>query len=364
MKILEQSKIGNLSLKNRMVMAPMTRSRADENGIINSSAAKYYAQRASAGLIISEAINISEQAVGMPATPGLFTKEQIDAWKDITQAVHNAGGKIFAQLNHSGRVAHTLNRKGLKAVAPSPIAIVGQKAYTPQGQMDYEVPVELTIQDIKNIITDFKTAAANAIEAGFDGIELHAAVGYLPNQFLIASSNQRKDEYGGSIENRSRFVLEVMQELIATVGEEKVGIKLSPSSPINNMLDENPKDLYTYFIKELDKLPIAYIQLMQVLAMFPLDEFPHFSKNPIEDFGYLTDKPIITNGGYTRESAEAVIEAGKAQFVSFGTLFLANPDLPKRFALNADLNEPDRATMYGGGGEKGYTDYPSLIDKI
>ena len=360
MKILEQFKIGNLTLKNRIVMAPMTRSRADEAGVINASATKYYSQRASAGLIISEAINISEQAVGMPATPGIFTKEQVDAWKNITQAVHKADGKIFAQLNHSGRVAHTLNRKGLKAVAPSAIAIIGQKAYTPKGQMDYEVPIELTVEEIKKIIHDFKTAAANAIEAGFDGVELHAAVGYLPNQFLIASSNQRKDNYGGSIENRSRFVIEVMQELIATVGKEKVGIKLSPSAPINNMFDENPKDLYTYLIKELNKLPIAYIQLMQVLAMFPLDEFPHFSKNPIEDFGHLIEKPIITNGGYTRDSAEAIIEAGKAQLVSFGTLFLANPDLPERFALNADLNEPDRATMYGGGGEKGYTDYPSL----
>jgi len=360
MKILEQSKIGNLVLKNRVVMAPMTRSRADEDGIINASAAKYYAQRASAGLIISEAINISEQAVGMPATPGLFTKEQIDAWKNITQAVHKADGKIIAQLNHSGRVAHTLNRKGLKAVAPSPIAIIGQKAYTPQGQMDYEVPLELTVDEIRKIIADFKTAAANAIEAGFDGVELHSAVGYLPNQFLMSSSNQRKDHYGGSIENRSRFVIEVMQELIATVGEGKVGIKLSPSAPINNMFDENPNDLYTYLIKELDKLPIAYIQLMQALSMFPLDEFPHFSKNPIEDFGHLTDKPIITNGGYSKDSAEAIVEAGKAQFVSFGTLYLANPDLPQRFALNADLNEPDRATMYGGGGEKGYTDYPSL----
>lgn len=360
MKILEHSKIGGLSLKNRIIMAPMTRSRADENGIINASAAIYYAQRASAGLIISEAINISEQAVGMPFTPGIFTKKQVDAWKNITEVIHKTDGIIFAQLNHSGRVAHTLNRNGLKAVAPSPIAISGQKAYTPHGQMDYEVPIELTINDIKKIVTNFKIAAANAVEAGFDGVELHAAVGYLPNQFLIASSNQRKDQYGGSIENRSRFVIEVMKGLIATVGEGKVGIKLSPSAPINNMFDENPRELYNYLIKQLDKMPIAYIQLMQSLAMFPLDEFPHFSKNPLEEFGHLTDKPIITNGGYTRDSAEAIVEAGKAQFVSFGTLFLANPDLPGRFALNANLNEPDRATMYGGGGEKGYTDYPSL----
>jgi len=360
MKILEHSEIGGLSLKNRMIMAPMTRSRADENGIINTSAAIYYAQRASAGLIISEAINISEQAVGMPFTPGIFTEKQVDAWKSITQAVHKADGKIFAQLNHSGRVAHTLNRKGLKAVAPSPIAISGQKAYTPHGQMDYEVPIELTTVEIKNIIADFKSAASNAIKAGFDGVELHAALGYLPNQFLMASSNQRKDQYGGSIENRSRFIIEVIQELIHVVGEGKVGIKLSPSSPINNMFDESPRELYNYLIKQLDKMPIAYIQLMQALAMFPLDEFPHFPQNPLEDFGHLTQKPIITNGGYTRDSAEPVINQGKAQYISFGSLFLANPDLPERFALNADLNEPNRTTMYGGGGEKGYTDYPSL----
>ena len=199
----------------------MTRSRADENGIISELAAIYYSQRASAGLIISEAINISEQAIGMPNTPGIFSDKQIAAWHKVTTAVHASGGKIFAQLNHSGRAAHSLNRKGQLPVAPSAIAIVNQQAYTSEGMKDYETPVELTTFEVKQIIQDYKTAAGNAMKAGFDGVELHAALGYLPNQFLVESSNQRTDEYGGSVENRSRFMLEIIREMLDVTGEEK-----------------------------------------------------------------------------------------------------------------------------------------------
>lgn len=220
MKLLEKGKIGSNILSNRVVMAPMTRSRAGENGVINPSAALYYAQRAGAGLIISEGIDISEQAIGMPNTPGIYTAEQINAWKAITAAVHQAGGKIFAQLSHAGRVAHSLNKNGNIPVAPSAIAIKGQKTFTKQGEKDYEVPSELTIDEIKAIIGDYGTAAANAMRAGFDGVELHASLGYLPNQFLAESSNQRTDEYGGTIENRSRFILEVMGVLIKETGED------------------------------------------------------------------------------------------------------------------------------------------------
>ena len=358
MRILEKAEIGGLPLANRIIMAPMTRSRADENGIVSELASIYYSQRAGAGLIISEAINISEQGVGMPNTPGIFSGEQVAAWQKVTTAVHAAGGKIFAQLNHSGRTAHSLNRKGRLPVAPSAIAIVNQQAYTPQGMKDYETPIELTTLDVKQVIRDYRFAAGNAMKAGFDGVELHSALGYLPNQFLVESANQRTDEYGGSVENRSRFVLEVTRELLDVTGEGRTGIKLSPSIAINNMLDSNPVGLYSHLITELNKLPVAYFHLMQPL--FPLDKLPHYPKNVLETFRHLISKNIIANGGYNRDTAETELQQDAAQFVSFGSLFLANPDLPKRFELNAMLNEPDSATMYGGGNEKGYTDYPAL----
>jgi N-ethylmaleimide reductase len=358
MEILKEALLGSIPLKNRVVMAPMTRSRADEYGVVGDLTGVYYTQRASAGLIISEAINISEQAIGMPSMPGIYTQAQIDAWRKVTDSVHSAGGRFFAQLYHAGRTAHSLNRKGQLPVSASAIAIINQKAYTAEGEKDFETPMELTTSGVKQVIQDFKTAAINAMEAGFDGIELHAALGYLPNQFLVESSNQRKDEYGGTIENRSRFVLEVIQEMIAAVGKEKVGIKLSPSIAISNMFESDPVALYSYLINALDQMPLAYIHLMQPL--FPLDDMPHHPKDVLTAFGHLTSKNIIVNGGYNREAAEKEIENNRAQFVSFGSLFLANPDLPRRFELDAEVNQPDRATMYIGGDEKGYTDYPAL----
>ncbi|MEI6088791.1 MAG: alkene reductase, partial [Bacteroidota bacterium] len=234
MKLLEKTKLCNLSLKNKMVMAPMTRSRASLNGGVGDSTILYYTQRASAGLIVSEAINISEQAIGSPLTPGIFSNEQIDAWKNVTKAVHENGGLIYAQLWHTGRVGHSLVKNGKLPVAPSPLSIQGQQHFTMEGQKDYETPKELTIEEIKVIIQDFKQASINSIEAGFDGVELHSAFGYLPNQFLADSSNQRNDLYGGTIENRNRFVLEIMKEMIDAVGENRVAIRLSPTSTYNN----------------------------------------------------------------------------------------------------------------------------------
>ncbi|MBC7935116.1 MAG: alkene reductase, partial [Rhizobacter sp.] len=214
MKLLQKTKIQNAALQNSMAMAPMTRSRADQNGINTDLSALYYAQRAGAGLLITEAINISLQALGSTFTPGIYAHEQIDAWKKVTKAVHEKGGKIFAQLWHTGRVGHSIDRGGVLPVAPSAIAIEGQQHFTSQGPKDYEVPRALENAEIKQIVQDYKQAAINAVEAGFDGVELHAAFGYLPNQFLVESANQRTDEYGGSIENRSRFVLEVMQAMV------------------------------------------------------------------------------------------------------------------------------------------------------
>jgi N-ethylmaleimide reductase len=357
MKLLQKAKIGSLELQNSMAMAPMTRSRADQNGLVSDLTVLYYQQRASAGLIITEAINISNQALGSPFTPGIYTQEQILAWKKVTKAVHERGGKIIAQLWHTGRVGHSIDKSGMQPVAPSAIAIHGQQHFTSQGPKDYEVPRALEISEIKQIVLDYQQAAINAVEAGFDGVELHAAFGYLPNQFLVESANQRKDEYGGSIENRSRFVIEVMQAMVNSIGENKVAIKLSPSIPFNNIIDSNPNALYSYLLEELNKMPLLYVHLMN--AMFPTDNLPQYPRNVIETFGVLTKHVLMANAGYTRETGEQELEKGIAKLVSFGALFLANPDLPKRFEINAELNQPDRATMYGGG-EKGYTDYSIL----
>jgi len=358
MKLLEPIQLGSQTLKNKMVMAAMTRSRADLNGVVNNLTVEYYTQRASAGLILTEAINISEQAIGSPFTPGLYTQEQIEAWKEVTKSVHDKGGVIFAQLWHTGRVAHSVDKKGALPVAPSAIAITGMQQYTSQGAKDFETPHELTAAEIKQIIKDYGQAAKNAIEAGFDGVELHGSNGYLPHQFLAESANQRTDEYGGSVENRSRFILEVMQELINAVGGDKVGIKLSPFQPYGGISLDNPIETFTYLIKELNKLDFAFVELMRRNPMFPL--LPHYPKDDeIELFGKLSTNTVIANGAYTKETAETELQTGVKKLISFGATFLANPDLPKRFALNAELNQPDITTMFGGD-EKGYTDYPFL----
>lgn len=357
MKLLQENKIGDLNLSNSIAMAPMTRARAENNGTVTEVTVTYYTQRASAGLIISEGINISEQAIGSPYTPGIYTKEQIESWKKVTDAVHEKGGKIFAQLWHTGRVAHSVDKNGVLPVAPSALAIVGQQHFSSQGPKDYEMPRALETAEVKQVIQDYKQAAINAIEAGFDGVELHAATGYLPNQFLAESANTRSDQYGGSIEKRSRFILEVMQEMVAAVGADKVGIKLSPSIPYNSILESEPVAAYSYLIKELNKLPLAYIHLMNPLFL-PEEGFNQYPKDVIGTLGTLTKHFLIANAGYTKETAEQELEKGIAKMISFGVPFIANPDLPKRFELNAELNEPDRATFYGGN-EKGYTDYPS-----
>lgn len=357
MKLLQKTQLGKLELNNSVVMAPMTRSRADANGLLGQMTLDYYSQRSSAGLIISEAVNISEDALGSPYTPGIYTQEQVEAWKKVTSAVHEKGGKIFIQLWHTGRVGHSSVRNGVLPVAPSAIRIEGQQHFTPTGMQDYEVPRELTLEEVKDIIKQYGIAAKNSLDAGFDGVELHGAFGYLPNQFLVDGSNKRTDEFGGSIENRSRFVLEIMKELVNVFGEGRVGIKLSPSIPFNGMIDSDPKALYTYLITELNKMPLAYLHLME--ALFPLDSLPHYPKDILGTFGHLFDKKIITNGGYSRETGEKALENGIANLVSFGALYVANPDLVKRFELNAQYNEPDRNTFYGGS-DKGYIDYPFL----
>lgn len=358
MKLLEKIQLGNLEVKNRMAMAAMTRSRADINGVVGDMTVQYYTQRVSAGLIFTEAIRISEEATGSPLTPGIYTDEQIKAWKKVTQAVHDKGGTIIAQLWHTGRVGHSIERNGKLPLAPSALPVRGMQHFTSQGMKDYETPQEITVEEIKQTILDYGQAAKNAIEAGFDGVELHAANGYLPSQFLSESSNQRTDEYGGSIPNKARFVLEVMQELINTVGGDKVGIKISPLHPYGDMILDAPVETYSYLVEELNKLNFSYVELMKRSPSFPSPaHYPDVDE--LEQFGKQIKQIVIANSGYDKASAEAVLEKGIASMVSFGTLFLANPDLPKRFELNAELNQPDRATMFGGS-KQGYIDYPFL----
>ncbi|MDQ0639936.1 N-ethylmaleimide reductase [Pedobacter sp. W3I1] len=355
MKLLEKVVLGQQSLKNAIAMAPMTRSRANSEGVVQDLTVLYYTQRVGAGLIITEAINISEQAIGSPYTPGIYNQEQIEAWKKVTQSVHDHGGIIYAQLWHTGRVGHSVDKNGNLPIAPSAIGIQGQQHFTSQGMKDYETPYELSNQEIKEIVKEYGQAATNALEAGFDGVELHAAFGYLPNQFLSESANKRHDEYGGSVENRNRFVIEVMQELVRASGSDKVGIKLSPTIYYNNIENSDPVAQFSPLIEALNDLPLAYVHLMN--GMFPLDNHPHYPKNVIETFGTLSNHLVIANAGYNRETGEAELEKGIAKMISYGSSFVANPDLPERFKQNVALNQPDPATMYGGG-EKGYTDYP------
>lgn len=358
MKLLTPFKLGNLELKNRMVMAAMTRSRSFSDGMATDLMAEYYAQRASAGLILSEAINISADAVGSPFTPGLYTAAQVESWKKVTDAVHAQGGVIFAQLWHTGRVAHSVDRNGALPVAPSAIKIEGMQHFTSQGAKDFEIPREMTAADIRQTIDDYVQAAKNAIAAGFDGVELHAANGYLPQQFLSDSANLRTDEYGGSIENKARFTLDVMRALIDAVGGGKVGIKISPLHPYAGIAFDDPSATYTYLINELNKLDFAFVELMKRSPMFPL--LPHYpADDEIECFGKLVKHTLIAGTAYTRDTGEAELEKGIADLIAYGSTFLANPDLPRRFELGAELNTPDRATMFGGG-EHGYTDYPVL----
>lgn len=357
MKLLQPIKIGSKQLKNSMAMAPMTRSRANMEGVVGESTVLYYKQRVSAGLIITEAINISKEATGSPLTPGLYTNEQISAWRKVTNVVHENGGTIYAQLWHTGRVGHSMVKEGELPVAPSAIAIKGQQHFTMEGMKDYETPGVLSTEETERIVQEYKQAAINSIEAGFDGVELHAAFGYLPNQFLADSANERTDKYGGSDENRNRFALEVMAEIVNAIGAERSAIRISPTSTYNNITHTDPVKQFSALIDQLNQWPLSYLHIMNV--PFPADKFPNYPENPVETFGSLSKNPVMANCGYNRETGEAALEKGIAKLISYGTLFLANPDLPERFAQNAPLNQPDRATMYGGN-DKGYIDYPFL----
>jgi N-ethylmaleimide reductase len=351
--------LGAYTLANRMVMAPMTRLRA--NGTVpTTTMATYYAQRASAGLIITECTMVSPLSNGYMNCPGIYSREQVEGWKLVTKAVHNQGGKIFLQLWHSGRIAHSSLLNGEQPIAPSAIAAVGS-LHTPIGKVDLETPRALETKEIPAIVEQFRQGAANAMEAGFDGVELHGAFGYLIDQFLQDGSNQRIDKYGGSIENRARFLLEVVEAVVKVWGRNRVGIKLSPSNTFYGMSDSNPKATFSYVIEALNRFNLAYIHLMEPNEV---DLATREVINPVLPvFRSLYQGTIITNGGYNKPKGNDVIAAGDAELVSYGKLFLANPDLPQRFAIDAQLNEPNPRTFYGRGdenAEQGYTDYSFL----
>ncbi|EJN26930.1 NADH:flavin oxidoreductase [Pseudomonas sp. GM79] len=347
--LFSQVQIGRHTLTNRMVMAPMTRSRSDDYGVPTELVPTYYAQRAGAGLIISEGVFPVALGKGYVRTPGIETAEQVAAWKHVTEAVHARGGRIFMQLMHCGRISHpSLLPGGALPQAPSAIKPAGQ-TWTASGLQDFVTPQALTVVEIAAVIEGYRQAARLAIEAGFDGVELHAASGYLPEQFLSTSSNQRTDEYGGSVENRARFVLEVLNAMATEIGSDRVGIKLSPEMNFNDIVDANPQETYTWLVEQLRGLNLAYLHV----ALFGASVDYHALLRPLFDGSYLI------GGGLDQNAAEALIAEGRADAVVFGSAFLANPDLPERFRTGAELNVPDKNTFYAPGAQ-GYIDYPAM----
>ena len=351
---------GEFTLSNRVIMAPMTRSRAGKGNTATKLMATYYRQRASAGLIITEGTQISEQGVGYPWTPGIHTDKQVAAWKTVTDAVHEEGGRIFAQIWHVGRVSHPMYHNGEKPVAPSAVKPEGE-IFTAEGMKEFVTPRALETGEIPGIVDDYRKAAANAIRAGFDGVEIHGANGYLIDQFIKDGTNRRTDEYGGSVENRSRFVFEVIEAVSNEIGSDKVGIRFSPNGNNQGISDSNPRHTFTYIINQLNRYGLAYIHLME--AMSDVSEKPGYLSGVTEYFRNIYDGTIITNVNYNRESGMNVIESGTADLVAYGRLFLANPDLPERFAADAELNKPEPETFYGGD-EEGYTDYPFMNEEV
>lgn len=348
-------KLGSMSLNNRMVMAPLTRNRADKGGVPQSVNVTYYEQRASAGLIITEATPISAMAHGYPALPGIYTDAQVAGWKKVTDAVHAKGGKIALQLWHVGRISHpSLLPSGALPVAPSAIKPAGQ-AFTYQGLQDYVTPRALELAEFPDIVADYVHATKCALAAGFDGVEIHAANGYLLDQFLREGSNKRTDNYGGSFENRARLLMEVTKAVVDVAGSDKVGLRISPVNPFNDMNDSNPQALFEYVADALNQFNLAYLHVVEggihgggEAAPFDFVALRKHFKNA-----------YMANLAYDKARGNAAIASGHADVVAYGVPFIANPDLVERYRTNAPLNEADSKTFYGGS-EKGYTDYPFL----
>lgn len=356
--LFQPFQLGPITLANRLVMAPLTRSRAEAGNVPGNLVVEYYAQRAGMGLIIAEATQVSPTAQGYPSTPGLHTAEQVAGWRKVTEAVHAKGGKIFVQLWHVGRMSHTAYQPdGQAPVAPSAIAAKAKTFVAGQGMVDCSVPRALETAEIAGVVNDFRTAARNAIEAGFDGVEIHGAHGYLLDAFLRDGSNHRTDQYGGSIENRARFLLEVMAAVTTEIGADRVGIRLSPVSPVNDSSESNPQPLFEHVVRELEKLHPVYIHVVEGYTGGPRDNAPF----DYEALRRLYSGVWMVNNGYDKAMAEAVVTSHHGDLVSFGRPAISNPDLARRLQENAPLNALYADVgLYGGIGAHGYTDYPSL----
>ncbi|MFU8813352.1 MAG: alkene reductase [Balneolaceae bacterium] len=358
--LFDSLSIGPVALKNRLAMAPMTRNRADNSDEAPTGLhATYYSQRAGAGIVLSEGAPISPTARGYIFTAGLYNDAQVSGWANVLNAVHEKGGIMQAQLWHTGRVSHPYFHNGSKPPAPSAIQPEAQ-AFTPDGFQPAPQPRELSVDEIASIVDDFRQAARNAKQAGFDGCQIHGANGYLIEQFLHDSANTRTDEYGGSIENRSRFLFEIIEAVAGEIGEERTSLRLSPSNLFNIQNDSDPKSLYSYIVERLNGYNLSFLEMVEPLA--DISAHPQLIPNVAEFFRPKYNGVFMTNGGYTKESATEVVENGFADLVSFGKLYLANPDLAERFRLDAPLNEPNSETFYQPGAD-GYTDYPVLEEK-
>ncbi|MEO1623546.1 MAG: alkene reductase [Bacteroidota bacterium] len=358
MKLFESHTLGNIQLDNKVVMAPMTRSRASaDTNTPGDIVATYYAQRAGAGLIVTEGTSPSPNGLGYARIPGIFSTEQINGWKAVTDAVHAEGGRIFLQIMHTGRVTHIDNLpEGAEVVAPTGGTLTGEMYTDGKGMQPHSPAREMSKADIDQAIQEYVQAAKNAVAAGFDGIELHGANGYLLEQFLSPHSNKREDEYGGNIQNRLRFVLEVVAQTIAAIGKEKIGIRLSPYGVFNDMAPyDEAEETYAILAKELDALGVVYVHLVDHEAMGA----PAVPESVVTKIRAAYQGNLILSGGYDKARAEEALQSGKADLVAIGRPFIANPDLVSRMKTDAALAEPDYNTFYTPG-TKGYTDYPSL----
>jgi N-ethylmaleimide reductase len=355
--LLSPIDMGPLTLPNRIVMAPMTRCRVGRNGVPGEINATYYAQRASAGLIVSEACAVSPQAIGYINTPGIYNEEQENGWRKVTDAVHAKGGRIFLQLWHVGRISHpSLQPDGGLPVAPSAVKPEG-KAFTYEGMIPFVTPRALSIEEISGIVEEFRAAATRALRSGFDGIEIHAANGYLIDQFLRDKTNRRDDAYGGPVENRLRFLMEVIDAVTGVWGPQRVGVRISPTNDYNDIADSDPESLFTALVDRLTPLGLAYLHVLEggIQGM----------ASPVSlDYDKLSEHYqglYMANNGYDETKAESTLTKGAADLISFGIPFIANPDLPERFAGGFPLSDPDPDTFYMGK-ENGYIDYPALAD--
>jgi N-ethylmaleimide reductase len=354
MQLLSPTQLGTLSIPNRVLFAPLTRARADAENVPGDLMAEYYTQRASAGLLIAEATMVASDAQAWPHQPGIHSTAHVAGWKRVTDAVHAAGGRIYLQIWHPGRATHPALNKGVQPISSSNKPIRGDTIHTPEGKQPYPTPRALRTEEIAGIVADFAKAAANAQLAGFDGVQIHGAHGYLIDQFLRDGVNDRTDEYGGSIANRARLLFEIVDAASAVFGSGRVGVRISPLVPFNDMIDSDPAALVAHVANESGKRGLGFLELRH----------DHYDREAEYELARLARKlfsgALVRNGGFTRDAGEAAIREGLADAIAYGVPFLANPDLPMRFLKNAPLNQPDTSTFYAVASRAGYTDYPFL----